>query len=89
MAPDKEIVRLRAEEDREELAILSRERAMEAEERELERAMRAFEDDADQAKRYIESEWRQEHWGREPPRRAAWEAQENTSSQTRRPRESK
>jgi hypothetical protein len=88
MTPDEEIVRLRAEEEREKLAISSRERAMEAEERELERAMRAFEEDADQAKRYIKSEWRREHWGRDPARPAEWDAQENTSSRTRRRRDS-
>jgi hypothetical protein len=49
--------------------------AMEAEEREMERAMKAFEEDADQAKRYIEQEWRREHWGHEPERRPAWEAE--------------
>jgi hypothetical protein len=73
MPTREELARLHDEETRSELATERALSAMAAEELEMERAMKAFEEDADQAKRFIEAEWRREHWGHDPERRAAWE----------------
>jgi len=75
MAEREDTARAHDEEIRARFEIRKSLHAMEAEEREMERAMKEFEDDADQAKRYIEAEWRREHWGHEPERPPAWEAE--------------
>ena len=83
MSQCEDIARLHYEEYRAQAAIRNRLNAMAEEEREMERAIRAFDEDADQAKRSIKAEWRREHWGHEPERPPAWEAQDSTRVSTR------
>jgi hypothetical protein len=83
MSQREDIARLHYEENRAQATIRNRLNAMAEEEREMERAMKAFEEDADQAKRFIKAEWRREHWGHEPERPPAWEAQDSTRMSAR------